>query len=75
MGFAPRLIRDRWYELHGTLNSNYVYLLVERTSDQQVVGYLFDGKGNEKYIYGEWFKGQLQVYDKFNQRLTIIINE
>jgi hypothetical protein len=61
------------YELRGSLNREPVYLIVEKAGPQQVVGYLFDGEGNKKYIYGEWFKNSLQVYDQSNQRFTIVL--
>jgi hypothetical protein len=63
------------YELRGSLNRKPVYLIVEKIGQQQVAGYLFDGKGNRKYIYGEWFKNELQVYDQSNKRLTIILTK
>jgi hypothetical protein len=64
-----------WVELHGSLNKQYVYLIVEKTGKRDIVGYLFDGKGNHSYVYGEWFKGQLQVYDQTNKRLTILLDD
>jgi hypothetical protein len=60
-------------ELHGSLNGNPVYLMVEKTGKQQIAGYLFDGHGNSQYIYGEWFEDQLQVFDEANKRLMIIL--
>lgn len=76
--------KNRWYQLQGNINSDYVYLMLEDAGQSQVTGYLFDNKGNNKNIYGEWYKGQLQIYsnaDKNNnddtkkgKRLNIIIN-
>lgn len=68
-------IKNGWYELYGVLNRNYVYLLVEKIGNHQVAGYLFDNKESGEYVYGEWFKGYLQVYDQSNNNLTIIIND
>jgi hypothetical protein len=65
----------RWVELHGSLNKQYVYLIVEKTGKRDVAGYLFDGKGNHSYVYGEWFNGQLQVYDQSNKSLTIMLHD
>lgn len=64
-----------WYEVHGNLNKAPVYLILEKVGKQQIAGYLFDGKGNKKYIYGEWFKNVLQVYDQSNTRLTILLSD
>ncbi|NOT84086.1 MAG: hypothetical protein HOP02_04730 [Methylococcaceae bacterium] len=66
--------KNRQYELHGSLNSKYVYLVVEKTGDRQIVGYLFDGKGKKKYIYGEWLNQTLQIYDSSNTRSTVVLN-
>lgn len=65
----------RWVELHGSLNKQYVYLIVEKTGKRDVAGYLFDGKGNHSYVYGEWFNDQLQVYDQSNKSLTILLHD
>lgn len=65
----------RWIELHGSLNKQYVYLIVEKTGKRDIAGYLFDGKGNHTYVYGEWFNGQLQVYDQANKNLTIMLHD
>jgi len=67
--------KHRFYELRGYLNTLPVYLVVEKTGNRQIAGYLFDGKGKQTYIYGEWFKGELQVYDPTNTRLTIILSQ
>lgn len=65
----------RWYELRGYLNTKPVYMIVEKTGNRLIAGYLFDGKGNRTYIYGEWFRGELQVYDPNNTRLTILLSQ
>jgi hypothetical protein len=65
----------RWIELHGSLNKQYVYLIVEKMGKRDIAGYLFDGKGNHTYVYGEWFNGQLQVYDQANKNLTIMLHD
>ncbi|CCE21732.1 MULTISPECIES: hypothetical protein [Methylotuvimicrobium] len=65
--------KDQWHELHGSLNNRYVFLIVKKTGARDVTGYLFDGKGNKKYIYGEWFNRNLQVYDQSNKLLNIIL--
>jgi hypothetical protein len=67
--------KRRWVELHGSLNKQYVYLIVEKTGKRDVAGYLFDGKGNHSYVYGEWFNGQLQIYDQSNKSLTIMLHD
>lgn len=67
--------KRRWIELHGSLDKRYVYLMLEKTGKREVAGYLFDGKGKPVYVYGEWFKGQLQVYDQSKKRLTILLDE
>jgi hypothetical protein len=69
-----------WHELRGSLNRKPVYLIVEkighqRSMPQQVAGYLFDKKGKRKYIYGEWYKDELQVYDKENKRHIILLHK
>ncbi len=64
-----------WHELRGSLDRKPVYLMVEKLGRRQVAGYLFDGKGNKQYIYGEWFKNELQVYNQSNKKLTIILPE
>ena len=65
--------KDQWNELHGSLNNRYVFLIVKKNGARDVTGYLFDGKGNKKYIYGEWFNRNLQVYDQSNKLLNIIL--
>lgn len=65
--------KDQWHELHGSLNNRYVFLIVKKTGTRDVTGYLFDGKGNKRYIYGEWFNRNLQVYDQSNKLLNIIL--
>lgn len=65
--------KDQWHELHGNLNNRYVFLIVKKTGARDVTGYLFDGKGNKKYVYGEWFNRNLQVYDQSNKLLNIIL--
>jgi hypothetical protein len=67
--------KRRWVELHGSLNKQYVYLIVEKTGKRDIAGYLFDGKGNHSYVYGEWFNGQLQIYDQSNKSLTIMLHD
>jgi hypothetical protein len=67
--------KGRWVELHGSLNKQYVYLIVEKTGKRDIAGYLFDGKGSPTYVYGEWFNGQLQVYDQSNKNLTIMLHD
>ncbi|MEQ1558279.1 MAG: hypothetical protein ABL933_04990 [Methyloglobulus sp.] len=64
-----------WIELHGSVNGKPVYLMVEKTDDQHIAGYLFDASGNKHYVYGEWFNNQLQVYDQANKRLTVLLYE
>lgn len=64
-----------WHELRGSLDREPVYLMIEKLGRRQVAGYLFDRKGNKQYIYGEWFKNELQIYNQANKRLTIILPE
>lgn len=63
--------KHRQYELQGYLNKQYVYLIVEKTGDKQIVGYVFDGTGNKKYVYGEWVNKTLQIYDPSNTKSTV----
>lgn len=65
--------RPQWYELHGSLNTHYVSLVVEKAQASLVSGYLFDGQGNVEYVYGEWVEGYLQLYNQENDRYTVII--
>ncbi|WP_404358950.1 hypothetical protein [Methylotuvimicrobium sp. KM1] len=65
--------KDKWHELHGSLDNRYVFLIVKKTGTRDVTGYLFDGKGNKKYVYGEWFNRNLQVYDQSNKLLNILL--
>ncbi|MGR9114816.1 MAG: hypothetical protein ACU85E_03560 [Gammaproteobacteria bacterium] len=66
--------KSQWYELHGSLNREYVYLIVKKTGKREIEGYLFDGLGNKKYVYGEWFDTELQIYDRSNKRFIVILN-
>lgn len=75
MNSEVKFIKNEWHELYGYLNKNYVYLLVEKIGDRQIAGYLFDNKGMGEYVYGEWFKGYLQVYDQSHNNWIITINE
>lgn len=64
----------KWYELHGNLNNRYVFLIVKKkTGTRDITGYLFDGKGNKKYVYGEWVNRNMQLYDQSNKLLNIIL--
>lgn len=72
--------KTEWHELRGSLNRKPVYLIVEKigqqqSKPQQVAGYLFDKKGRKKYIYGEWYKDEMQIYDKENKRHIILLNK
>ncbi|MGR9044741.1 MAG: hypothetical protein ACU83N_05555 [Gammaproteobacteria bacterium] len=67
--------KPQWYELQGSLNREYVYLIVKKTGQRQIEGYLFDSHGNKKFVFGEWFNKQLQIYDRSNKRLTVILYE
>lgn len=67
--------KPQQYELHGVVNQQYVYMIVEKTGKNDVVGYLFDGKGNKKYIYGEWVNKQLQIFDPSNKKLTVSLED
>ena len=67
--------KTHWHELHGSLNREYVYLIVKKTGQRQIEGYLFDGRGNKKFVYGEWFNKELQVYDRSKKRLIVILND
>lgn len=67
--------KGNWYEINGYLNRKYVYLIVKKTGNNHIEGYLYDGKGNKRFVYGEWFRQQLQVYDTDRQRFTVILNE
>lgn len=66
------------YQLQGYVNKQYVYLVVEKAKadDQQVVGYMFDGKGNKKYVFGEWVNNTLQVYEPSKAKgSSVLLNE
>lgn len=65
----------KWHELHGSINSRYVYLMVKKTGQRDITGYLFDAKGNKQYVYGEWFNRQLLIYDQANNRLNVILHK
>lgn len=69
-----KLTPNKWYEVNGVLNQNYVYLVVENTRKNQISGYLFNGNQSE-YVYGEWFKDYLQVFDQSNNSLIILVND
>ncbi len=67
--------QPKQYELHGRINNKYVYLVIEKTKDNQVTGYLFDGKGKKKYIYGEWSNNTLQIYDTSKSKSTVTFED
>jgi hypothetical protein len=69
--------KPRQYELHGYVNNKYVYLIVEKAkaNGQQVVGYMFDGKGKKKYVYGEWVNKTLQIYEPSSKKSTVLLND
>ena len=69
-----KLTPNNWYEVNGVLNQHYVYLVIENTRKNQISGYLFNGNQSE-YVYGEWVKDYLQVYDQSNNRLMILVND
>ena len=72
---AKKIVKPKshWYELRGSLNREYVYLIVKKTGQRQIEGYLFDSRGNRKFIYGEWFNRELQIYDRSNKRHIVIL--
>ncbi|MGR9052075.1 MAG: hypothetical protein ACU84J_05450 [Gammaproteobacteria bacterium] len=65
--------KNGWHELYGSLDRHYVYLIVKKTGHRDIEGYLYDGRGDKKYIYGEWFNNQLQIYDQSNKRMTVLL--
>ena len=67
--------KSQSFELRGYLNTQPVYLILEKAGGRQVVGYLFDSKGRQQYVYGEWIKDQLQLYDTAKTRLNVILNQ
>lgn len=69
--------KPRQYEIHGYLNKQYVYLIVEKTGERDIAGYMFDSKGNRKYVYGEWFDKSIQIYGPgpTGKSLTILPSE
>jgi hypothetical protein len=62
-----------WCEIRGSLNRSPVYLIVQKAGQQQVTGYLFDKAGGKRYIYGEWYNNELQLYDTSKKRLNVIL--
>lgn len=66
--------KPKQYELHGIMNKQYVYMIVEKTGKNDITGYIFDGKGKKQYIYGEWVNNQLQVYDPSNKKFAVTLN-
>ncbi|MGH8559427.1 MAG: hypothetical protein ACRESZ_18660 [Methylococcales bacterium] len=66
--------KDR-IQLSGSFNKQYVYLILEKIGNNELAGYLYDGKGGCTYVYGEWYRGQLQVYDPSKGRLNVIVYE
>ena len=74
---ANKISPAKQFQLHGYINNKYVYLVLEKlkTNDQQVVGYMFDKKGNKKYVYGEWVNNTLQVYEPSNKRSTVLLSD
>tara|TARA_R110002073_G_scaffold331662_1_gene516705 strand:- start:4059 stop:4451 length:393 start_codon:yes stop_codon:yes gene_type:complete len=71
---GPKLPKRQWHSLNGNLNGNDVFLYVRKNKYRQITGYLFDNGGSTQYIYGEWNKDYLQIYDQSNQLLTVILN-
>lgn len=66
--------KKRWHQLNGNLNGNDVFLYVKKNKYRQITGYLINHAGQTEYIYGEWYKDHLQIYDQSNQLLTVILN-
>lgn len=65
--------KPRQIEFHGSINNQSVYLILEKSGKRDVVGYLFDGKGQKKYVYGEWINNSLQIYDPNNKKSTVLL--
>lgn len=65
--------KKRWLEYRGSLNKQPVYLMLEKTKYDLLAGYLFDGKGDSRYVYGELVKNRLQLYDTKKASFSVLL--
>lgn len=66
-------------QLHidGYIDRNYVRLVVDVESNNNLTGYIFEGRGNQAktYVYGQKVNGALHMYDKNGRHLTVVLNK
>jgi len=70
---APRIKNNiHQLEIEGYANSVYVRFVVEITNNKLIVGQMFRGKGEARYVYGESLDGILHLYGPKGEHYTVI---
>ena len=63
------------YEIEGYINSDKVRIVIEMDKNQEVVGNMYNSKGMQTYMHGEYINGAFEMYDAKGEHYRVLMAE